>query len=206
MREPIESVDYKGLKINIYQDDSSRSPDDDGNDDLFLVAFHRDFSVERKGFELDVCQYLGGDKDKDINTICDAKLIAKKYHVFGLEAYIHSGVVLALSQEGGFPDRQWDVSQLGLVFVEKQTWKTKAKAKKAALALISEWNSYLSGDVYGYVITKDIVCKTCKHVEQEHIDSCWGFVGDKDGCLEEAEAAADNHLKPEVPENQLALI
>ena len=56
----------------------------------------------------------------------------KKYFYFGLEAYIHSGVVLALSHEGNFPDRQWDVSQLGLVFVAKTEAKTREKARKLA--------------------------------------------------------------------------
>ena len=60
--------------------------------------------------------FLGGHYVKELE---------KKYHIFGLEAYIHSGVVLALSSECNFSDRQWDVLQLGAVFVARKEWKIK---------------------------------------------------------------------------------
>lgn len=190
-QEAIETFKHKKYDVNIYQDtDSEQNPDDWGNTELFLVAFHGDFQVERKEFDKVVCQYLAGDKDKDDWVIDRAKEVAKQYHTFGLEAYIHSGVVLALSHEGNFPDRQWDVSQLGLVFVEKKVWTTRKKAREAALGLIKEWNSCLSGEVYGFTVTKHKKCKTCNHEEDEVLESCWGFVGDLEYCKVEALAAA----------------
>jgi hypothetical protein len=41
------------------------------------------------------------------------------WEVFLIEAYVHGGVVLALAYEGRFPDRGWDVSQVGAVFIRK---------------------------------------------------------------------------------------
>ena len=46
-----QTIDYKGYRIKIVQDDNSTSPDEWGNEDLFLVYDHRDFWVKRKGFE-----------------------------------------------------------------------------------------------------------------------------------------------------------
>ena len=110
----------------------------------------------------------------------------KAFHVFPLEAYIHSGVCLALSREGDFPDRRWDVSQLGAVLVSKKEARTKAKARTSALGLIKTWNDYLSGNVYGFEI---------EDASGQVIDSCWGFYGDyeaKGGALAEAKSIIDN--------------
>ena len=153
-----------GLTIKIFQDDNPQSPEEWGDDSLFLVADHRDFYVT---------------PPKNSTTESVVKDYNKTHHVFGLEAYIHSGVVLALSREGNFPDRQWDVSQLGAVFVGKKDYPAKAQARKAALGLIESWNDALAGNVYGYVVEDE---------RKEHIDSCWGFYGDydKSGILDQA--------------------
>jgi len=178
---------YHDLDIKIFRDEDYTSPEDDRDDGLFLVGYHRDFYVDHSfrvdgraqgGISKELAVEIAEDKEYDG---CESALAAeyrKKYHIFGLEAYIHSGVSLALSREGNFPDRQWDVSQLGLVFVAKKEWRTRPAARKAALGLISSWNDNLSGNVYGYVI-------------EPGGDSCWGFYGDYDkGALPEARSQA----------------
>lgn len=143
----------------LVQDDSPQSPGEWGDDALFLVADHREFCVKPPK----------GDIKNAIETYSET------HYVFGLETYIHSGVVLALSKEGNFPDRMWDVSQLGAVFVSKTEFKTKLKARQSALSLINTWNEYLSGDVYG------IVKEAYTHEKiQINNDAVWGFYGYKD--------------------------
>ena len=185
--ETLEKIPYKGYSIHIYQDENYQSPDDWGDENIFLVAFHRDFTVERKDFAHELCESItrnGKYEDDSINH--EAKQAIKDYHVFGLEAYIHSGVSLALSKEGNFPDRQWDVSQLGLVFVSKKETRYTAKARKMALSLIKEWNDTLSGNVYGYTIGKD----------EDEFGGRWGFSGDyaKSGLLESAKEEIDSEI------------
>lgn len=126
-----------------------------------------------------------GGKYEDGSINDEAKDYLKKYHVFGLEAYIHSGVSLSLSRQGNFPDRCWDVSQIGLVFVAKKEARTRAKAEKLARGLISTWNEYLSGAVYGFHL---------ENKQGEVIDSCWGYYGDYDakgGLLDEVKTTID---------------
>ena len=163
----------------LVQDDNARSPDEDGDDGLFLVGYHHDFYVEgpRTFYKLpEGVKRDPADKGHLLITKEEAQEgapeLKKEYHIFGLEAYIHSGVALALSQEGNFCDRQWDVSQLGLVFVSKAEWKTREKAREAARGLIATWNSALSGDVYG--IVRETYDKNKKQLDQ---DSCWGYYG-----------------------------
>jgi len=184
MREEIEKIKYENCDIKIYRDEDYQSPDEWENEEVFLVSFHPDFDVRREGFSKEVCKTLIGIDDGQSEPEVEiAKGIKKKYHFFGLEAYVHSGVWLALSYEGDFPDRRWDVSQCGLVFVSKEETRNKEKAKKIARSLIEEWNDCLSGNVYGYIT---------EH-EGEHIDSCWGFYGDynENGMISEAKNNID---------------
>lgn len=172
-------IKYKGYKIKIEPDVCAKSPEEWRDDGLFLVGYHCDFWVEGPRVYHKLPEGVKRDKDdkghllftkEEVIELFNNGMKHKYYYVFGLEAYIHSGVCLALSHEGNFPDRQWDVSQLGAVFVSKKEFKRKDKARKAALALLEEWNQYLSGDVWGYV---------AEDAEGRHIDSCWGFYGDE---------------------------
>lgn len=176
MNNSIDTVTVGATTANIYQDMDDRGPEEWADEGLFLVGFHRDFSVQRDGYGVEIVRALF-DKDEITEDNRDeVKRIKRQYHIFGLEAYIHSGVCLALSNEGNFVDRQWDVSRLGAVFVSKNEWNTKIKARKAALGLIETWNQSLSGDVYGYSI--------------EGADSCWGFYG-MDAVKEAAKEACE---------------
>lgn len=146
-----------GLVVKLIQDSDAQSPREYGDTGLFLVANHRDFYVPEPGEKR-----VNGDFESLVERW-------KKTHwIFPLEAYIHSGVVLALSHEGNFPDRQWDVSQLGAVFAAKDEWRLRKSARKAAQGYVETWNQYLSGDVYGVVIEDEA---------GNDLESCWGFYG-----------------------------
>lgn len=178
MNTEFETIEHDGLTIEIHQDMDPMSPNEWGDDSLFLIADHRDFYVPPSS------------KDRNFLVHEEIEKRRKTHHVFGLEAYIHSGVVLALSGEGNFPDRKWDVSQLGVVFASKEEWPKKAEARKCAEGLIDEWNKYLGGDVYGYVI------KSAKgeYLPGQLQDSCWGFYG-HEHAVSEAKSAAESIAK-----------
>jgi len=177
--EPIEETlkikkTKKGFEARYLTPDlDPRSPDEDKDVGLFLVGYHNDFFVDRadvltKQQCVNLFTYPKELEEDDVAWVRDFK---KQYHIFGLEAYIHSGVSLALSHEGNFPDRQWDVSQLGAIFASKKEWKNRRKAKKSVLSLISSWNQYLSGDVYA--IVKD----TYDEKKLVNNDAVWGYYG-----------------------------
>lgn len=176
--QPQEIILHKGVTIEIHQDTDAQSPSEWGDTDLFLVANHRQCYIPEPG-------------EKRITN--DAQELVDRWKdthwIFPLEAYIHSGVVLALSREGNFPDRQWDVSRLGFVFCAKKEWRFRKSARKAALSLINEWNEYLSGDVWGYVVDPDGLNE----------ESCWGFYG-FDYCVGEAKSVAEYVAKKKVEE------
>ena len=164
---------HHGITIEIHHDEDARSPQEDGDNGLFLVGLHRDFFVRPPDYKAK--DTWNGDA---LKAEIDAR--AKTHWIFPLEAYIHGGVALAFGSEGNFPDRRWDVSQLGCIFVAKSEWRLQKKARAAAAGLIETWNQYLSGDVWGYVVDPD----------GEH-DSCWGFYG-LDYCEQQAREMAEH--------------
>jgi hypothetical protein len=208
----------------LVRDDDAIPPDDMGDDGLFLVGYHRDFTVDRgqrelvriykeedfkkdngydgrvyadgygwksyaeakaqglidkmvrsgdyhAGISQELAQRIYNNGKDENGDICEeAKGYLKKYHIFGLDAYIHSGVTLSLGGEGR--QCRWDTSKLGLVFVSKKEWTTRKKAEAVARSLIKEWNCYLSGDTY--IIVKETYNnekESCSH------DSVGGFNG-----------------------------
>lgn len=159
MSEP-QTFKVGRLTVYLSRDEDAQSPREDRDTNLFLVANHRHFYVPPPGMKQ--CP----------NSAKEVVDMYKKTHwIFPLEAYIHSGVTLALSGEGNFPDRKWDVSQLGMVFAAKSEWRMNKSAHRAAFSLIETWNQYLSGDVWYWEILDD--------ENGEVLESCGGCFGEE---------------------------
>lgn len=208
-----QDIDYKGYKIKIRQSEFFESPDDWGNDDIFLVYAHRQFDVRREGFEpRDIYEWLNSEEKELCNY--------SNYWIFPVDAYIHSGVHISLANTKDYPDRRWDVSTTGYILASKESWTEVEDAYKAAESLVEEWNQYLSGEVYGFIIEKpnttysiskdkfnahlkdgttirDLEKEFDIEDEWEQIDSCWGYYGEPEtsGLLDEAKAVIDYKIR-----------
>jgi hypothetical protein len=110
--------------------------------------------------------------------------------------YEHGNVMLST---GSF-SCPWDSGQVGIIAVEKseilKQWGRKRWSKKLQKLIVKglegevkEFSDYLQGNVYGYEITKANACDSCENADAETIDSCWGFIGDYEYCLNEAKAS-----------------
>ena len=171
MESPIEVIKHEGLVVKIYQDTDTQGPESWGDDNGFLVHYHRDFQQEHESV-------LVEDDLRDLyqgNVTDNTKELKRKYHIFSVSAYIHSGVHLTLGNvRFAYDSGGWDTSHVGAVFCAKSEWKTVKKAEKFAEGLIESWNQYLSGDVYGFVVEGPDVENAGSGSD---IDSCWGFYG-----------------------------
>lgn len=105
--------------------------------------------------------------------------IEKTHIVLPLYAYVHSGTVF---NHSGF-DCRWDSVQTGYHYIPKATirkeWKEcrtneacKKKGEAWMRSALEEWNNYISGNCWGYVIENLVDGEWV----EEH--SCWGFIGD----------------------------
>ena len=219
-----EDIYYKGYKIKIRQDEDSESPNEWGDENLFLVYDHRQFTVKREGFNVESIYHwmyakeiveFGDDVDGNYQEEMDGYTELNNYFIFPVEAYIHSGVSLSLFS--GTKHCNWDSSVSGYVLASKEEFKDLETATNAAEGLIETWNQYLYGDVYGYIIeepnTTYSISKagfeyhlkdgtTIRDLEKEfdiednweEVDSCWGFYG-QDAAINEAKLVIDNLTK-----------
>lgn len=162
-----ETIALRGLTISLHTDEDARSPDEWENNDIFLAYDTRRVRAGSKG-------YARGGADH-----------ADAYHVFALDVKdgpyttLYLGDVVAAPVEDDEDEDRTD----GYVYVSRKEWPDEDGARKAAESLVEEWNTYLSGDVYGYTVEDE---------DGEQVESCWGFYG-IDAVREEARAAANSH-------------
>ena len=179
----VETIEYKGYEIHVYQDPDPESPREWDNLGT-MTCFHRRYE-------------LGDKHSMDIEEL--KELVARK-DVISLPLFLidHSGVSM---NTGGFShcDPQgWDWGQVGYIYVtredalkefgkKKLTRALREKVRKILEGEVEAYDQYLTGQVYGYVIERN----------GEHFHSCWGFSGDpKDHLIPEAKSIID-HLGKE---------
>ncbi len=169
-----KTIEYRGHTIEIDYDQEPMSPDEWGNDDLFIVYDHRQFTIKRDGFDpAEIAESWAENKSNEYDG----------YRVYPLYAYIHSGVSLSLGNSSYPFSCRWDTSMCGFVLVSLKAGFPDLD--KAVQGMVEEWNQYLSGEVYGYKV--------------ESIgESCWGFYGDHEYALEEAKGTVDYHIQHEI--------
>lgn len=165
----MKTLNYRNYKIVLEQDEYCESPNEWGDDELFLLAKHREFDVSRKRFDID--EIFDHIEETNIWEWDNYKLLP-------LFAYIHSGISLSTSRVC-----QWDSSLVGLIFISKE-YETDEQDRLAD-NLLSNWNTYLIGDVWRYeILSKD----------DEPIDALCGIY-EYEEALKMAEAQVDWEVK-----------
>jgi hypothetical protein len=177
--EPVQVIEHLGYTIKVFTDEDPTNP-------------RKDFDHLGKILYVS-SRYELGDEQKDTDTIQE---IAERNDVIALPvyAYIHSGVVLGTSE---FSCR-WDSGQSGIIYCEVEDAKKEYPnledaefdkvVRERLKAEVEEFSKYLSGEVYGFVITEPTGI-------QEH--SCWGFYS-LDDCIADAKAFADTTPIPQL--------
>ena len=133
-------------------------------------------------------------------------VICKPVHL-----YSHSGETISTSFTYPYNCR-WDSGTIGFVVITKEdlrkkynvnriTKKILVQVEKILEGEIKILDQYLTGDVYGYKISKVTKCDL-GHEHNEELDSCWGFYGE-DECLKEAESMVEFYQKPKQLELEL---
>jgi hypothetical protein len=136
----------------------------------------------------------------------------RRYH--GLVAftklgmYDHSGITfysvpLGSSATHVFDSGGWDSGAVGYAYVLRSDLErigTHAEdAERVMEAEISEYDSWVRGDVWGFVVTRpcsdadehtsDESIADCPHAET--LDSCWGYIGEPADALAEGRSMAE---------------
>ena len=208
---PFKMVDKDGNKytLRVEQDDMAYSPRDWDNVST-MICWHRHYNLGDKHDYDDSFEFLLGvarevgiytDEMEDMSNEEIMTELRKDDSVciIPLNLYDHSGISISTSNGYPYNDR-WDAGCVGYAYITKkkameelyvtdETWR--ARARERIDAEVEDYDKYLRGDVYGYILEKEVVveekCPCCGKViktytEMEEVDSCWGYYGT---CLEE---------------------
>ena len=133
--------------------------------------------------------------DEHINELIDAVWMK---HCVALPLYLYDHGDVTMNTTGF--TCPWDSGQVGYIYCTLETmrkefnlsttitWATTVPwgGKQTSLREIAElwcasdvkvYDSYLRGDVYGFIVEECLSCSECGNENWEVIDSCWGFFG-----------------------------
>lgn len=179
--KPVLTELHRDLILELFPDEDAESPREWDNLGK-MITWHRRYNL--------------GDKHEFSSPETFEKMARSfKWLTLPLYLYDHSG--LTMSTDGGrypFNDR-WDAGQVGYIYCTPKAGKKEygvgwvEKARECMKGEVKAYDQFLQGDVYGYVISREVECEKCQHTEKEVLDSCWGFLG-YDYALVEARGAA----------------
>jgi hypothetical protein len=181
----IETFKVGIYTVEIYYDNDPLNPRIEFEHSDIIVAFHKRYQLG------DTTDY----RFQNFNGWCELEAQIIKDHdpavIKPLYMLDHSGITISTTD---FRDR-WDSGQIGFIFMPRKgaynTYMTKriTKAIKAKCndyieSSVKEYNQFLTGSVFGYVI---------KDSNDRDVDSCWGFYGDIEYVKTEATASAKHN-------------
>jgi hypothetical protein len=166
--ETIECED--GFTVTIEQDEDPQSPDEWGDEEVFLgEVHHRNY---RKF----------GRKDHHTAPIDEDG--SCPFEVYPVRLVDYGGANGCKLQ---FLDKDEDDNASGRIFVKRLTplemLGRVITMDELAENLLQTWNTYLQGEVYAFSI---------RDADGEYVDSCGGYYG-YDECHQEALSAVDSH-------------
>ena len=173
----METIRKGNYELEILQDESPESPREWENLGT-MICFHRRYNLGDKNDIIDFNDYTSWNEqlewiEKNI----------KPCVILPLYLYDHSGITMTTSP---FSCR-WDSGQVGWIFVTKEQVRKEYNVKRITQDIVEKvtkvlegevetYDQYISGEVYGYRVSKIEVCdKGCEH--KEEVDSCWGYYG-----------------------------
>ncbi len=158
--EPVETFENEGRKVALFRDDDPSSPRTYDNLS-HMVCVHR--------------RYILGDEQRNEGETEEElrERVPGIIALLPLYLYDHSGITMSTGTFGC----PWDSGQVGWAYVTQESAETmgcvgadwtEEKLCESIRAEVEEYDKYLTGDVYGYVVTE---------ANGEEGESLWGLIG-----------------------------
>jgi hypothetical protein len=188
--------DYMRYQLKIEQDTDPMNPREEYDNMGTMIAYHSNYILGDNPWK---ARHSQGERDYIERD--ELVRIVQKPDVISLPLYLynHSGITMRTTPFSC----SWDSGQVGYIFCYRdkvtapdqlgEGWSDDA-IKQVLNDEVETYDQYLTGDVWGYVITDTET--------DEVVDSCWGFYG-HDSCEEEGEATR-KYFEDRVPK-QLSL-
>jgi len=183
----IEVIEHRGHRIEVCYDDDPINPRTDYDHCSTMVCFHKRYTLGDTDVpSIDPSDFDGFDEmEEHIRKELGAVI------VLPLSLYDHSGITMSVGQASG-----WDCGQVGFIYATRKQvleWFMRKRLSKKLLgqvedclrAEVDEYDKYLTGQVYGFMVTGE----DCD-------DSCWGFF-DQEDMVNEAKSCIDASIRQE---------
>jgi len=192
----VEKFKYRGYKVRIEQDLDASNPYKEW-DQLSDVTFWW------RGYDLDSTG-KGQLHFKEPTDVLNAYGAGDIVYFQWIHGYIHSGITISLDKSQYPFNDVWDSGLAGVVYVTKEKARENwphyrgrtlwLACERAAKGEVKTLDQYLTGQVYGYVITH----------RGTDADSCWGFYG-LEYCIEEAKCVVDSDIATQLEGHEKVL-
>lgn len=193
--------DEGGFRLQIIGDPDPESPRTWDNLGVMFTP-HRRYTLGDARTNLDeyALAERAMDRFRNWSTLARyLRIFVGATHVLPLGLLDHSGLHMYVGGGEHWQDPGgWDSGTIGVIFDTPRTREmcgTEPEQVEAALkGEVETYDQYLTGDVYGYVVSK---LETCDHGDEhaDEVDSCWGMFG-YDYALSEGEAALASAISP----------
>lgn len=174
----INKFEHAGKTVKLYYDPDPPNPRTDWDNATILAFRYVVGDVKIEPMTEDEIRQEYAEKGDPILAILP------------MYAYIHSGITVST---GPF-SCSWDSGQVGWAFITQSKSDEmgfgdfdQAKLENVIKSDVKIYDDYLTGQVYGYVV---------EGIEGDHLESCWGFVGDLAYVEGEAKSAAEYAKDP----------
>jgi hypothetical protein len=170
----ILTKDYgHGITGRIELDEGGTESPISGDDAVKIAALHR--------------RYINPNPEcgTDVEELDEwARENAGEWEAFALFMYDHSGTIYKPSRGGSSPfSCPWDSGRVGFIFLKRSEFS--GDLFDAATQICETYTAWANGEIYGYVLEDD---------DGEHLDSCWGYIGERDYCESEMDEAATRYV------------
>ena len=143
-----------------------------------------------------------GEKMNRLTTLAEKHAL-----ILPVSLYEHSGMTMWVGAgPHAFDAQGWDSGQVGYIYVTHEKARKefgsqwRKKAESCLEQEVKSYDDYLTGNCWGYRIFAapegvDETFQVDSFDDLDEIDSCWGFLGDKEYCLEEARSLVKSMTK-----------
>lgn len=189
----VETFKHEGMTVRICYDEDPIDPTKDYDQLTHMVCWHRRANLghETVAWPMSAKEVIRRARSRG------EKIIA----MLPLYLYEHSGWTISTGPFGCM----WDSGQVGWAYVTKSsaekmgcvgihysheggnyvedgTWD-KARLEDAIREDVALYDQYLQGECYGFIV---------EDKDRDEVDDGWGFLGNLEGCREEAKIAAEH--------------
>jgi hypothetical protein len=163
------------LVLKVVRDEDPIHPRDEYRDSNIghMVCWHRQYKLGDERPTIDPIDFMNAFNEAQPEGI-----------ILPLYLYDHGGITIRVSDFADVDPTRFDSGQVGWILAKPDMLKElgvpegktlREVAIEALKAEVEQYDAFLQGNVWGFVVTDECVCGECGSTKKTPVDSCWGF-------------------------------